>query len=328
MWKICSNNKSVDFEQIQLFNKTFNTDITKAKWEKKHFQNPYLERSENICMYKDDKLIGFNMFMPQIYIVDNDEMIFLQSCESVVEENERGNGYLSKLLSYSEQLLNDKYSVIYGIPNHKSKPIFDKLGYKEKFALDRMMKFGCIKNILSDILHNNKKSQFESKKTSVKSSDKMIDEIESMHEIKSSSIKIKKNRLLYEWKIDENKNLFIRYLYTKNTQGEITAYCIVSFSLQSKIRRAVILDFYIKKGKEKDFKDIVNEIKRNVSIILVTIASTSSEQKQLISAGFRVQHKHVTYLVYKVITDNKKLTSILEREKWAYSPIEADTILN
>lgn len=48
----------------------------------------------------------------------------------------------------------------------------------------------------------------------------------------------------------------------------------------------------------------------------------------ILSIGFRVRHKKVTYLVYKVIANDKKLTPILEREKWEYSPIEADTILN
>lgn len=134
MLKICLNNNHMDFEeQLILFNKTFNIDFTKEKWQLKHFKNPYTQFSENVCLYKNDELIGFNMFMPQKYIVDGKEMFFLQSCESVVAQSERGHRYLQKILSEAEQILKGKYNVIYGIPNNNSKPSFDKLGYKEKF---------------------------------------------------------------------------------------------------------------------------------------------------------------------------------------------------
>ena len=97
MLKIYLNAKQDKTEQINLFNKTFGIQFTDAQWDRKHYHNPCMGCSENVCMYENSKLIAFNMFMPQKYVVDDKEFVFLQSCESVVKEEERGKGYFCLL---------------------------------------------------------------------------------------------------------------------------------------------------------------------------------------------------------------------------------------
>ena len=57
-------------EQLELFNKTFGQSFTLENWNNKHFSNPYVGCSENIGLFDNDKLVAFNMFMPQEYIIN------------------------------------------------------------------------------------------------------------------------------------------------------------------------------------------------------------------------------------------------------------------
>lgn len=328
MLKVCLETRDVHNEQIALFNETFNVCFTKEMWERKHFENPYTKNSENMCLYDEDKLIGFNLFMPQKYNVDGEEYIFLQSCESVVDRDERGKGNLKKILMSAENALKDKYKVIYGVPNKNSKPTFDKLGYKEKLSLDSMFKIGSIKNIITDVILKKKKlrKSFEECE-SINYSSKITEEIKNIKRTKHR-IEIVRDVDFYNWKIDCNINREFYYLYITDEIGNVDAYCIVYFSSSGKVRRADIVDFYVKEGHEESFRTILREIKKRVSIISSMITSGSLEQSIFLRQGFLYRKKKIASLVYKVISDNKSLERHLEEKDWSFMFIEADTILN
>lgn len=330
MLKICLNNEYVDFEeQLKLFNETFNADFTKEKWQTKHFENPYTKFSENVCLYKDDELIGFNVFMPQRYIVEGKEMLFLQSCESAVAQRERGHGYLQKILSEAEQILKGKYGVIYGIPNNNSKPSFDKLGYKEKLFLDSMIQLGSIKSIISDIFHLDKIKtiEYRSDNSRVFFSEDIINDIGNIQNLENQT-HIKKDTLLYDWKVNKNIGRTFQFIYALDELKNISAYCLVSFNTSGRIKRAEIVDFYKKEGCEKALKVIIRELKKKVSLITVISADGSLEQKVLQNVGFKIRQKKFAALVYKVISGDDHLEDIIERESWSFSKLEMDTILN
>lgn len=329
MLKICSVNRNENEKQLELFNKAFGTNFTKEKWDIKHNNNPYKGSSENICMYDENVLVGFNLFMPQKYVIDNKEIVFLQSCESVVDQHYQGHGYLREILSKAEEILRSRYPVIFGIPNNKSKPTFKKLGYKEKLILERMKKVGSLQNIIIDIVSRRKKDveyNFERKSNEVYISDDFVELIANIR-IPIGVIQIKKDLELFKWKIDSNPYRQMRYFYTKDENG-IKAYCIVHFSPKSKIRKAEIIDYYIRDDYIKDFKLIIKDIQKRVSVISILLSNARDVKQIFIKCGFKSKSDGNASLMYKVISNDDKLEHIIDEYIWDFRIIEADTVFN
>lgn len=192
-----------------------------------------------------------------------------------------------------------------------------------------MIQLGSMKNILSDIFHINqvKTIEYGSDNSRVFFSEDIVNDIYEIYNL-SCGIHIKKDALLYDWKVKKNIGRTFQLLYTLDKSNNISAYCLASFNTSGKIKRAEIVDFYNKEGCEKDLKQIMKVLKRKVSIITVLSASGSPEQKVLLNIRFKIKQKHVAALVYKVISEDDHLKEIIDRETWSFSKIEADTILN
>ena len=192
-----------------------------------------------------------------------------------------------------------------------------------------MIQLGSMKNILSDIFHINqvKTIEYGSDNSRVFFSEDIVNDIYEIYNL-SCGIHIKKDALLYDWKVKKNIGRTFQLLYTLDKSNNISAYCLASFNTSGKIKRAEIVDFYNKEGCEKDLKQIMKVLKRKVSIITVLSASGSPEQKVLLNIRLKIKQKHVAALVYKVISEDDHLKEIIDRETWSFSKIEADTILN
>lgn len=192
-----------------------------------------------------------------------------------------------------------------------------------------MIQLGSMKNILSDIFHINqvKTIEYGSDNSRVFFSEDIVNDIYEIYNL-SCGIHIKKDALLYDWKVKKNIGRTFQLLYTLDKSNNISAYCLASFNTSGKIKRSEIVDFYNKEGCEKDLKQIMKVLKRKVSIITVLSASGSPEQKVLLNIRFKIKQKHVAALVYKVISEDDHLKEIIDRETWSFSKIEADTILN
>ena len=264
-------------EQIELFNETFGISFTKTQWERKHYNNPYSGKSEQVCLYKDNKLIGFNLFMPQKYIIKNKEYIFLQSCESAVNKGHRGNGYLKKILTSAEEFFEEKYPLIYGVPNENSKPTFEKLGYIEKVGLNILIAIGVKKSFFKDIFHIFKRIALHGKKNDeakenieirifdadVKCSDVFFFDHQGTNE---SDILLDRSKAFYKWKIEKGCDGKYKYFYIERG-GKIPVYCVISVNQGSKFKIAEIIDIYVESGYEKDLIKIIRTIKHNCSVI-------------------------------------------------------------
>jgi len=261
--KILLEEHNIKTKQIELFNRTFNASFSERDWEMKHYSNIYTTCSENVCMYKEENLIGFNMYMPQKYFVGNNEMMFLQSCETVVDFVERGHGYFQRILKKSETLLKEKYSIIYGIPNYNSKPTFDKLGYIEKNSFNIMVKVGSVHCLLKDIIYllkkktnvkNQKELDYEFEKDVSVGFSKTIDDIPLPDQnVNNDGIHIVKDKLFYKWKIDSNNidqngNSTIQIEYWTTTANKAVWYALTL------IGGGVIIGLTIFIGKTKEKK--------------------------------------------------------------------------
>jgi hypothetical protein len=330
--KICLKN---DMEhQLTLFNRVFHKDMTAEEWKRKHYKNPYCKTSESVCMYKGDKLIGFNMFLPQKYIVEGTEMIFLQSCESAVDVKERGCGYLRDILKYAEEQLSEKYDIIYGLPNEKSQRTFEKLNYKKKMVLSEFFSVGKIKNIFTDLTYGKDVSEvsfihdvdlYFSNHKKIICTKKYFDDKVIIKD--NRSVRIKNDKVFYEWKIDQNHGDY-RYFYI--CQGnEIKAYCIARLSMKGRVRRINLIETYAADGCDKQLRHILKELKKVCSVITIMANAEGTQGKFLKKIGFMRRKNRTIFLMYKVISGDEQLEKIMEdNDNWQFSFIECDTIFN
>ena len=330
-------------KQLDLFNKTFNKSFTVQKWVHKHFENPYVGASENIGMFKGDDLIAFNMFMPQEYFVDGKKKLFLQSCESVVDVEHRGHGYLGKILLNAEKILSEHYDVIYGIPNSKSKKTFEKIGYKTKYNFDEMRMLGNSMALLKEVvlrillrltkhsLSLNEKKIIEAQMSSSGPVEFLDVLPESCQSCNDYGIRINNNRDFYEWKINKSldRDSVIKYLCVRS-EGKIKAFCVVSFSAPSGSCRAEILDIVCCKDEYEPIGQIITELKKRCSMIKFITPEFGRIKSFLMKEGFKIHCKNIFSLMYKVI--NEKAEDMEEKlgesDSWEFHFIEADTILN
>lgn len=331
-------------EQIELFNEIFGQSFTIDNWNNKHFKNPYTVNSENIGLFSGEQIVAFNVFMPQKYFIDGVQCMMIQSCESVVKSEYRGNRYLEYILKEAERLLKDKYTVIYGVPNENSKPTFERLGYQNKLNFDIMLMIGkktaLLKAVFSRIFNVNankkEKIDLDKKLECMYDWDKRI-KISSEFPSKQNwdffqdSIHVDKSKEFYNWKISNktSSNKTKKYIYVEEN-GVVKAYCIISFSVNRGIYRAEIVDCFAVEGEELYLKAIVSKLKRLCGIISIIAPRTERVSELLKFVGFFKYKKDVSTLMYKVIdTKAGDVEKILrENDNWNFFMIEADTILN
>ena len=329
--------------QLRLFNQTFGKSFSLPQWTHKHFENPYVDSSENIGIFDGSKLIGFNMFMPQEYFVNGQKKLFLQSCESVIDSNYRGYGYLGKVLQQAERILSKQYPVIYGIPNDKSKRTFEKLGYKIKFQFDEMRIIGNRISLLKELIV---RTCNRIRKDSISINEKKILEgkliasnnVELLDRLPTnwnpevgSGIKINNSSDFYDWKISSNqKEHMVRKFVCLRSNGIIKAFCVVAFSAVSGSCRGEILDVFCLENEKDSLKDIFCYLKKCCSVVTMLVPESGALKTFLLKEGFHVHHEKVAPLIYKSIQEDAiELEAVLEEpNNWEFHFIEADTVLN
>lgn len=332
--------------QVALFNEVFRQKFTIDNWKDKHYKNPYAGCSENIGLFDESNLVAFNMFMPQEYFINGEKYLMLQSCESVVKEAYRGNGYLKEILEGAGTLLKDRFPVIYGIPNEKSKPTFDKLGYKTKFKIDMMIMVGRKRTFILKSFQRLFRISFETKKKCL-DLDKLLfktyDEMEGKVTVSSDfplerswnfgrgNICVNRTGVFYNWKINNNtcSGKIKRCLYIEE-EGMVKAYCIVSFAITGASCNAEIIDCFAQNGEIDNFNAIMKGLKKICSVITILVPESGKLNDFIKQIGFHIYKKGIASLVYKVIDDSAvELKNALETENnWDFLMIEADTVLN
>lgn len=330
-------------EQLELFNKTFGQSFTLEQWNNKHFSNPYVGCSENIGLFDDGKLVAFNMFMPQEYIINGKKQLLLQSCESVVSIDYRGKAYLSKILIKAEDLLKNKYDMIYGVPNDKSERTFEKLGYKTKYDLDIMLKLGNRFKLLKELITRGLKIKPKEKTIDL---DKLLikafsdDEIikisdcfplDEDYKVSDNIMGLNKSKSFYDWKVKNNTSSgrVKKFLYAEK-EGKLLFYCIVAFSVDGGTCNAEIFDLDVKQDAMMYLKTIIRGLDKFCSMVRMLVPQNGLQQNLLKNMGFKIYKKSVCKLVYKILNDNNdNLKSLMEKDSgWEFSMVEADTVLN
>jgi len=108
-------------EQVALFNKVFNSKRLESDWLYKHRDNPLSSQYNVFGAVKDEKIIGLNGFMPMHYQIGNQLIKAIQSCDSAVDPDYRGQGIFTKIVSFAETYYRKmNIDFMLGFPNNNN----------------------------------------------------------------------------------------------------------------------------------------------------------------------------------------------------------------
>lgn len=330
-------------EQIRLFNDIFQEEFTREHWHIKHEQNPFSGSSENVGIIDQGELVGFSLFMPQEYQVNQRRYLLLLPCDVAVRADHRGRGYLGCILSGAEETLKASYDLVYAIPNHQSRRTFEKLGYRFLYEMDSLFLPGSIRTVSGEVAGRLFGVQTRSLPdldallagafagSGVKISSTCPEEIDWSFDNNSGPIHICRSEAFYHWKIDSytSPNQKRRYLYIEE-EGEVKLFCVASFSTGRHTYVAQLLDLYVKPGERAYLKRLTKGLRKVCGFVKILCPRHGRQRALLKKAGFHVHQKAVFPVMYKLINPEaaELAEAFAQEDSWSYSSIETDTVIN
>lgn len=112
----------------QLILKYMDPDFTFSLYEWKHNHNP---AGQSICVVylENNEIIGFNFFSPHLIKINDSNLNFYRSSESLVLPEGRGKGVFSRIQDYFNTNFASSSTGVFGTPNSNSIRIFQKMGW-------------------------------------------------------------------------------------------------------------------------------------------------------------------------------------------------------
>ncbi|MBG8555501.1 hypothetical protein [Hymenobacter guriensis] len=81
--------------------------------------------------FSGNELIGFTAFKSHDFIRNGEVVNCFHNCIAVTSEQHKGKRIFPNILSFGKSiLLKENVGFLYGIPNHNSRPVIEKIGYK------------------------------------------------------------------------------------------------------------------------------------------------------------------------------------------------------
>lgn len=347
---IANTNEHVP-ELVELFNCVWG-GMTSERWKWKHIQNPLLDVSSTIVAWDNDNIIGANCFMPAVYLIQGIPCKVVQSCDSMIHPNYRGQGIFTKIICTAEEYYSHYgYKFMIGFPNEKSFPGFIKAGWEHLFNLNNSIwfqnSFPFLENRVPTVLA--KILSFPIDKYRVikpQKPDKTFKEfnVQVLDECPGSLINIsrKKELTIYQmqlsqeylkWRLDNKINTEYRYIIVDDGLVPI-AYSIVSLpSVLSNHKTSRIIDFDVYREDMRVMRfllavtiEYLTQYSDAIHFPLYT--GTESFNRILRSYGFIPLHMlpigFKTPLIIKLL-DKSFRTEINKQSKWKIRFINADT---
>lgn len=259
--EVLANSNEHVHELVELFNCVWG-GMTAELWKWKHLQNPLLDVAPTIVAWDNDNIVGANCFMPAIYLIQGIPCKVVQSCDSMIHPNYRGQGIFTKILCAAEEYYSSYgYKFMIGFPNEKSFPGLMKAGWEHLCDLNQSVlfqnSFPVLKKRLPDILAKflsipiDKYHVIKSKRSDHSFSDfnvKILDEcpqslidISRKRDLDIYHMQLSQNYL--KWRLDSKVETEYRYIIVDDDVVPI-AYSIVSLpSLSSNYKISRIIDF-------------------------------------------------------------------------------------
>lgn len=352
---------STSNEQVALFNKVFNTDITVEKWIHKHYNNPEIS---DISMYGgriDGKLVGIIGAMPEVHFVDGKAVTSIQICDVAVDPDYRRRGIYSTIYNLLlEDAQKNNYAffnaIFLGFPLGKTYEAFLKAGWTE---VSGNRSWAYIKNpakIIASKAGNATITSFSDKLLPLMSlfdKCKKITKRNSDFDIQVSQnypfsekeeniicnlrpISYKYSSELSKWKI-ENTDGRKKTYYVARKSGKLYAYFITSENLNKSdntdYKKIILMDWgfpeitndYI--TTKQAFATMIQSACKNADAISAWISHSDVEKKLFKEAGFTdfmLSKQESPVLVFPLGTDEKLNKILTDNKNWDTRYLELD----
>ena len=150
---------SID-QQIRVYKQAFNNPLEeselRARWEKKHYNNP-CGNSLIFGVFINGELAGMNAYMPYSFNYNGVNIKCLQSCESGVPHRFQGRGIWGKIVRYAVEYVfaNTDYEFIFGFPNYRnSYPGFVKMKWSTVGQMNNYLMINNASNFIKSLSTN------------------------------------------------------------------------------------------------------------------------------------------------------------------------------
>lgn len=329
-------------EQLTVFNTVFNTHALEQNWIHKHYENP-LKRSDNVFgAFDGDKLVGINAFMPMQYVYGGRKINAVQSCESAVDQDYRGQGIFTKIIKAAEQYYAENgYDILVGYPNKNSYPGLIKMGWT-RIANQKLMIIPCrfdrmvhnhfhlpalkILNLPSCIL-------FSKIKWNARKCDNGILEEETiagyakLPDPAQNVISLFKPFEILQWKLGKEDCL----LLSVNCQEQVIAKFIVKFENTSSLKKASILSAIHCSGNRDiyigAYSMLLLHLRNTVDAITALAPRTLEGFEVYKRIGLRA--KGNLPFIIRPLSQNEDILKLLNNPRlWSPELLESDTIIS
>lgn len=132
------DNPLIEAEIILLIGTAFNSNPIQSGYLKKNIQSKSSSQSSLfLCAFEEKKMIGCNAFIANDFSFENNLTVCYQSCWSATHPEHQGKRAFFKIQEEAKKILKERgASLIFGLPNSNSRPIFvKKLNFSEKDSL-------------------------------------------------------------------------------------------------------------------------------------------------------------------------------------------------
>lgn len=334
------NDAEVTKQATELFSKTFEP-MDEEQFYYKHFENP--ERLEKPVRYfmNNGRICAMNAFDQVTVLAGQQEIKAIQSSDSAVDAECRGQGLFYKIQTETlQEYAKEGGALAFGIPNEKSFPIFMKMGWMDIGTLAGYRKmvnlFGCMKSLLGRTEKPQfcEKTEYSHKGYTVivgKNRD-IINERDIQTINEDIVVGVKRSLAYYKWKVFEHTD--IEYGIVKVIKEDVLqALFIVTRKKGSHFVFADVSEWYIASGAgEKQWKIMAEILQKNLKnwcdfSTINFVNPKSGEDKIVNCLGYKQKGEQEYRLIVNVLEKDMK-REVEDIKYWKLRGIDPDTMLN
>ncbi|MCX5852800.1 MAG: GNAT family N-acetyltransferase [Deltaproteobacteria bacterium] len=341
-------------QQVALFNQVFCSSRSEADWLYKHRDNPLSTQYNIFGAVNGGEIIGINGFMPMNFQIEDQALKAVQSCDSAVNPNYRGQGVFAKIITSAEVFYRDLHvDFLLGFPNKNSYPVLMKIGWLHLLDMQSIM-IPCniipmleMKLKISLPKEINKLTEIFWRKTysianQYNNIKVLVSDISpfSEHEYKqinrSEKLVFSKSPQVVKWKLDNNPLHTFKY-YIASKENRLLSFLIVQERVSSKkngMRWFRIIDWGLLSDNMNNlacsYAKMLLIMKNTADLISLWMPTERRHQDMFKRLGFIKNNKYfpVNQVLIKVLTNDVNRINLLKnKNNWQPKLIEVDTLL-
>ena len=337
-------------QQAELFNQTFNQHASYKAWKRKHIDNPLSGKCTVMCAFDGDKVVGVNGFLPMDYEYKGEVFHTVQSCDTAVNPDYRGQGIFTKMIAEAQNhFKNEGFDALVGFPNQNSYHGFTKkLGWVE---MHRTMKYfypNTVKSVAKNMLEKNvpafmnplaavwrntfcgryliRSGGFSVEKKNC------IEASEFISMQNTGKIHIKMSEDYMNWKLSAG---YCLYIAKDKNNNEVCRLLVCDYVVDESYKRGNILLLQSPGNDAAAFRIgasmILKEISKEYDVLSVWEQNDGAVNESLKKLGFiaNFSESDGSPFIVKVLTeDEEKKKILLNKDLWEPCFIEADYVLD